>query len=90
MDRFGCIMSADSETAIIFQYDEEELEEADIAMLVPAIKLPGSDEALTKVTMMHKTAAVKLLMPLYCMFLLTDQFAKCGHLFLVNHEGSDF
>jgi len=45
----GCIMSADSETAIIFQYEEEELEEADIALLVPAIKLPIGDEALTKV-----------------------------------------
>lgn len=42
-------MSADSETAIIFQYEEEELEEADIVLLVPAIKLPVGDEALTKV-----------------------------------------
>jgi hypothetical protein len=42
-------MSADSETAIIFQYEEEELEEADIAILVPAIKLPVGDEALIKV-----------------------------------------
>jgi len=49
VNRDGCIMSADSETAIIFQYEEEELEEADIAMLVPAIKLPVGDEALIKV-----------------------------------------
>jgi hypothetical protein len=49
MDRAGCIMSADSETAVIFQYEEDDLEEADIAALIPAIKLPGSDEALTKV-----------------------------------------
>lgn len=49
MNRDGRIMSADSETAIIFQYEEEELEEADIALLVPAIKLPVGDEALTKV-----------------------------------------
>lgn len=49
VNRDGCIVSADSETAIIFQYEEEELEEADIAMLVPAIKLPVGDEALIKV-----------------------------------------
>jgi hypothetical protein len=66
-------MSADSETAIIFQYEEEELEEADITMLVPAIKLPGGDGVLTKVTLLCKTAIVKSLIPLYCMILMTDQ-----------------
>jgi hypothetical protein len=50
MDQAGCIISADSETAVIFQYEEDELEEADIAMLIPAIKLPGSEEPLNKVT----------------------------------------
>jgi hypothetical protein len=56
MDRAGCIISADSETAVIFQYEEDDLEEADIAVLIPAIKLPGSEEALTKVTKLHKTS----------------------------------
>ncbi|PNF14942.1 hypothetical protein B7P43_G01558 [Cryptotermes secundus] len=48
MDRAGCIISADSETAVIFQYEEDDLEEADIAVLIPAIKLPISEDALTK------------------------------------------
>jgi hypothetical protein len=56
MDRAGCIISADSETAVIFQYEEDDLEEADIAALIPAIKLPGSEETLTKVTKLHKTS----------------------------------
>ncbi|XP_069682889.1 PAS domain-containing serine/threonine-protein kinase isoform X2 [Periplaneta americana] len=48
IDKAGCIMSADSETAIIFQYEEDELEEADISVLIPAIKLPTTEEGLTK------------------------------------------
>ncbi|KAK7861668.1 hypothetical protein R5R35_005350 [Gryllus longicercus] len=48
MDRAGCIMSADAETALIFQYEEEELEGADIATLIPAIKLPGNEAVITK------------------------------------------
>lgn len=56
MDRAGCIISADSETAVIFQYEEDDLEEADITVLIPAIKLPGSEEALTKVTKLRKTS----------------------------------
>lgn len=50
MDQTGCIISADSETSVIFQYEEDDLEEVDIAMLIPAIKLPGSEEPLNKVT----------------------------------------
>ena len=42
-------MSADSETAIIFQYEEDDLEGSDIAILIPALKLPASDEGVTKV-----------------------------------------
>ena len=42
-------MSADSETAIIFQYEEDDLEGSDIAVLIPAIKLPTGDEGVTKV-----------------------------------------
>jgi hypothetical protein len=56
MDRTGCILSADSETAVIFQYEEDDLEEADITALIPAIKLPGREEALTKVTELHATS----------------------------------
>ncbi|XP_021932222.1 PAS domain-containing serine/threonine-protein kinase isoform X4 [Zootermopsis nevadensis] len=48
MDQTGCIISADSETSVIFQYEEDDLEEVDIAMLIPAIKLPGSEEPLNK------------------------------------------
>jgi hypothetical protein len=54
IDQAGCIISADSETAVIFQYEEDDLEEADITILIPAIKLPGNEEALTKVTRLHK------------------------------------
>ncbi|XP_068085180.1 PAS domain-containing serine/threonine-protein kinase [Anabrus simplex] len=48
IDCAGCIMSADSETAVIFQYEADELEGMDIATLVPAIKLPGHEGNLTK------------------------------------------
>jgi hypothetical protein len=53
MDQAGCILSACSETAVIFQYEEDDLEEADIASLIPAIKLPDSEKALTKVIKLH-------------------------------------
>lgn len=49
IDAYGCISSSDTETAVIFQYDEQELEGFDIMTLIPSIKLPGSDDVLTKV-----------------------------------------
>jgi hypothetical protein len=73
MDRDGCIMSADSETTIIFQYEEEELEEADIAMLVPAIKLPGGDEGLTKVNYIAQNNNCEIIDTFCCVYLVTDQ-----------------